>query len=270
MSRSGASRIRGRHGRNLGLAVSDQPDAAYLIRAKVAIGQLPRRAATRVWVGLGSGSSCDGCDQAITATDPEHRVDAIGLGTLRFHSRCMRLWEEASAMPRDIAGGSAPRPIALSVASPRPRVRAWRRVATLLLARSLVRLPAHRPLGLGGADVPRRGYAALAVVALAIVVVLLTRPFSDVGPRQRSPHHTAAPLEEVARIPVAPRLEPAPAPPRARPRGVASTARQRPVLLTPVASQRSATSAALASLTPARRPIETVRARPEEPVSQAP
>jgi hypothetical protein len=88
--------------------MNEQPDAAYLIRAKVLIGQLPRRTATKSWIAQGSGLSCDGCDRPITATDAEHAVDAIGLGTLRFHTRCMQLWEEASALPREIAGGSAP------------------------------------------------------------------------------------------------------------------------------------------------------------------
>jgi len=88
--------------------MNEQPDAAHLILAKVLIGQLPRRTTTKCSVGHGQGLSCDGCDQPITPADVQHEVDAIGLGTLRFHARCMRLWEEASATPRDISGGSAP------------------------------------------------------------------------------------------------------------------------------------------------------------------
>jgi hypothetical protein len=93
--------------------MNEQPDAAHLILAKVLLGQLPRRATTRCWVGHGQGLSCDGCDRPITPADVEHEVDAIGLGTLRFHARCMQLWEEASATPRDISGGSAPSPSTL-------------------------------------------------------------------------------------------------------------------------------------------------------------
>jgi hypothetical protein len=88
--------------------MNEQPDPAHLILAKVLIGQLPRRATTRCWVGQGQGLPCDGCDRPVTPADLQHEVDAIGLGTLRFHARCMQLWEEASATPRDISGGSSP------------------------------------------------------------------------------------------------------------------------------------------------------------------
>jgi hypothetical protein len=84
------------------------PDAAYLIRAKVVIGQLPRKRTSRSTVGFGSGSLCDGCERRIAAAEIEHRVD-VGSETLRFHAVCAAFWEEASAMPAsDIAGGSAP------------------------------------------------------------------------------------------------------------------------------------------------------------------
>jgi hypothetical protein len=89
-------------------ALDEQPDVAWLIRAKVVIGQLPRRTNTKYWVGFGTGQSCAGCDKPIVATDVEHEVDVIGLGTLRFHRACMRFWEEASALRHDIAGGSEP------------------------------------------------------------------------------------------------------------------------------------------------------------------
>jgi hypothetical protein len=83
-------------------------DVADLIRAKVAIGHLPRKASSRTRVGPGSEHLCDGCEQRIHVNELEHEVD-VGLGTLRFHVSCSELWADASALPRhDIAGGSGP------------------------------------------------------------------------------------------------------------------------------------------------------------------
>jgi hypothetical protein len=140
-----------------------QPAAADLIRAKLRIGQLPRRTATRTWISVGSHLPCDGCDEPIIAGDPQHEVDAIGLGTLRFHKQCMQLWEEASAMPRDIAGGSD--------------------ALTLTLARVRVRYPVALSRMARERWMHQGRCAALAAAAVLIVTVglLCTPPTSEVG-----------------------------------------------------------------------------------------
>jgi hypothetical protein len=197
----------------------EHPDAAHLILAKVLIGQLPRRATTKCSVGHGQGLSCDGCDRPITPADVQHDVDAIGLGTLRFHARCMQLWEEASATPRDISGGSAPSASAsvfdLHVArrAARPAgqgqpqvapassglgVRGWRGRATALAGtlwtRCAVRFsrpPVRRP-AIGGS------YAAVAVaLALTVATVWTARPTRDVGTREPSPQERTSALREI-------------------------------------------------------------------------
>jgi hypothetical protein len=198
-------------------AMREQPDAEHLIRAKVIIGLLPRRTTTKAWIGYGSGGLCDGCDQPITSTDVEHAVDAIGLGTLHFHQRCMQLWEAASAIPSDIAGGSAViRPTATIHASNSPTLES-RRMATALIARCAWHprnnghakllgvsswrergnsftdgarakcagrmYPAVHPPGIFlRAAISKRSPVAAVVVAFAIMIgmVLATRPISDV------------------------------------------------------------------------------------------
>jgi hypothetical protein len=189
--------------------MNEQPEPAHLILAKVLIGQLPRRATTRCWVGPGHDLPCDGCDQTITSADVQHEVDAIGLGTLRFHARCMQLWEEASATPRDISGGSAPVPPTLVLVHGQRRtpvaletnplrVSGWSgRAAALVGAlwigwvRLLSRPPVRQP-STGG------GYAAVVVaVALTVSTVWIARAPRDVGTRAPSPPDRATAIRAV-------------------------------------------------------------------------
>jgi hypothetical protein len=208
--------------------MNEQPDAAHLILAKVLIGQLPRRATTKCSVGHGQGLSCDGCDQPITPADVQHEVDAIGLGTLRFHARCMQLWEEASATPRDISGGSTPSASTLvfdfhiarrashdpaaygGVGGSLGRASAlagllWTRWAARLSGSS-VRRPA-----MGGTTA-----AAAVAVGLMVATVWIARPVRDVGPRELPPPYRTSPIGESPRSRVAKPTTLAPATLRAR------------------------------------------------------
>jgi hypothetical protein len=45
----------------------------------------------------GSGLPCDGCDVAITSTEPEHEVEMADARTLRFHVACDGLWRVLKA-----------------------------------------------------------------------------------------------------------------------------------------------------------------------------
>jgi hypothetical protein len=70
-----------------------QTDLTAVIQAKVAAGLLPRDRPKRVWVGRGSGKSCDGCEQAITRQHREVEFDPDGSATIRLHYDCMQLWD---------------------------------------------------------------------------------------------------------------------------------------------------------------------------------
>jgi hypothetical protein len=215
--------------------MNEQPDAAHLILAKVLIGQLPRRTTTRCWVGQGQGLPCDGCDRPITPADLQHEVDAIGLGTLRFHSRCMQLWEEASATPRDISGGSAPSPSTLVFdlrvarragrdADAYRELRAasaetWalaahvRALSSSVRGRSADLLRRAMQLRRGAAALSRPGvrrpamggsYAAVVVaVGLTVATVWMARPVRDVGTREPSPPDRTSAIRELPRSPAA-------------------------------------------------------------------
>jgi hypothetical protein len=56
---------------------------------------MPNRQALRTWAGHGSGATCNGCGDTITAHDIEYEVEvpaeAPG-GTLHFHFVCYRSW----------------------------------------------------------------------------------------------------------------------------------------------------------------------------------
>jgi hypothetical protein len=86
--------------------MTEQADAAYLIRAKVTLGQLPRSDSQKTWAGFGSGRSCDGGERPIRPTEVEHGVEVVAVGTLWFHKDCLFFWHQASA--RDISGGCSP------------------------------------------------------------------------------------------------------------------------------------------------------------------
>jgi hypothetical protein len=80
-----------------------QAEVAAVIQAKVAAGLLPRECPPKMWVGPGTGKSCDGCDQLITKDDREYEFDLPEWPTLRLHHACMEAWR----VHRAIQGGSA-------------------------------------------------------------------------------------------------------------------------------------------------------------------
>jgi hypothetical protein len=53
---------------------------------------LPTDGPVKTWGGYGSGLPRDGCDVAITSTEPEHEVEMADGRTLRFHVACDGLW----------------------------------------------------------------------------------------------------------------------------------------------------------------------------------
>src|SRR5262245_52106818 len=75
-----------------------------VVRSKIPSGALPSNGGQKVRAGLGSGRTCDGCDQPITREQVEHEVDVPGRA-LRFHQPCLEAWRVLSG--REIGDGSA-------------------------------------------------------------------------------------------------------------------------------------------------------------------
>jgi hypothetical protein len=79
-------------------------DAAQKIREKIAAGTLPRDAPGITFAGFGTHQRCDGCDTPILPTEMEYEVPVRDGRTIRFHVRCVLLWE----MSRRHRGTSEP------------------------------------------------------------------------------------------------------------------------------------------------------------------
>jgi|SoiMetStandDraft_2_1073263.scaffolds.fasta_scaffold155557_2 hypothetical protein len=79
-------------------------DAAQKIREKIDAGTLPREGAGTNFSGFGTHLRCDGCDAPILPGEMEYEVPVRDRPSLRFHVRCVLLWE----MYRRQRGGSAP------------------------------------------------------------------------------------------------------------------------------------------------------------------
>jgi hypothetical protein len=71
-------------------------DVSECIRSKIALGLLPIPTVPpdEMWVGKGSGRSCNVCDQPITEAEIEHETDLPSGRTLRVHQHCLREWHE--------------------------------------------------------------------------------------------------------------------------------------------------------------------------------
>ena len=63
------------------------------ITHKLWLGMLPSAEPVKVWGGMGSGKACDGCDEAIPATEAEHELDFADGRVLHFHVACAGLWQ---------------------------------------------------------------------------------------------------------------------------------------------------------------------------------
>lgn len=65
---------------------------AARVREKVARGLLPAQAPTKLWVRMGDGSRCDGCDRLVSAADEEYELQFPGGKICRFHDDCLKVW----------------------------------------------------------------------------------------------------------------------------------------------------------------------------------
>jgi len=87
-----------------GVEMPSAEDAAQKIRDKIAAGTLPRDASGTTFAGFGTHQVCDGCDAPILPGEMEYEVPVRDRPTIRFHVRCVLLWE----MYRRQRGGSGP------------------------------------------------------------------------------------------------------------------------------------------------------------------
>jgi hypothetical protein len=66
-----------------------------LARDRIAKGQLPKGALSRMWGGYGTGQLCSLCNKPIERYQIEYEVehaDALSQ-TLRFHTACLSAWQ---------------------------------------------------------------------------------------------------------------------------------------------------------------------------------
>ena len=91
-------------GLSRGAEMPSADDAAQKIREKLAAGTLPRDAPGMTFAGFGTHHRCDGCDTLILPAEMEYEVPVRDGRTIRFHVRCVLLWE----MYRRQRGGPEP------------------------------------------------------------------------------------------------------------------------------------------------------------------
>jgi hypothetical protein len=68
----------------------DAPSA--LIMEKLSRGSLPVADPLTLWIGYGTGLTCDGCDEMISASAQEQEAEMPDGRILRFHGDCHQLW----------------------------------------------------------------------------------------------------------------------------------------------------------------------------------
>ena len=102
----------------------EQPLLRLLIQEKLADGRLPSAPIPRVLGGLGSGQTCDGCNETVTHAQPVvENLDAGGRG-IRLHVACFHVWNVERQMAGQEPGPRLPTRSAFSTPSGRP-TRPW-------------------------------------------------------------------------------------------------------------------------------------------------
>jgi hypothetical protein len=66
--------------------------ASALIMEKLLRGSLPAADPLKLWISYGTGLTCDGCDEVISASAQEHEAEMPNGRILRFHVPCHGLW----------------------------------------------------------------------------------------------------------------------------------------------------------------------------------
>jgi hypothetical protein len=65
-----------------------------IIREKIKTNALPTVVPLRAKSGKGDGQACSGCDTPIEPVHTEWVLEFAGVGTVRFHADCERIWRE--------------------------------------------------------------------------------------------------------------------------------------------------------------------------------
>jgi hypothetical protein len=69
-------------------------EIAALVHASIQAGLVPTEAPDTVWVGKGTGKTCDACGLPVTVVDIEYETDLPSGRTIRFHLPCFTVWHE--------------------------------------------------------------------------------------------------------------------------------------------------------------------------------
>jgi len=67
------------------------------VLSKLAAGTLPDVPICRVWVGDGTGATCDACDCPISRRAAEYELNANRRGVFHFHRECFLAWQRERA-----------------------------------------------------------------------------------------------------------------------------------------------------------------------------
>jgi len=66
--------------------------ASAVIMEKLFRGSLPATDPLKVLIGYGTGLTCDGCDEVVSASAQEQEAEMPDGRILRFHISCHGLW----------------------------------------------------------------------------------------------------------------------------------------------------------------------------------
>jgi hypothetical protein len=69
-----------------------EPAPSALIMEKLSQGSLPVGDPLKFWTSYGTGLTCNGCDEVISASVQEQEVEMPNGRMLQFHVQCHALW----------------------------------------------------------------------------------------------------------------------------------------------------------------------------------
>lgn len=67
------------------------------VLSKLTVRKLPTVPLSRVWVGEGTGATCDVCERPIAPGEVEYEVNIKRVSVLHFHRECFVVWDRERA-----------------------------------------------------------------------------------------------------------------------------------------------------------------------------
>jgi hypothetical protein len=68
-----------------------ESELAEVIRDKIGLGRLPRKAPAKTYIGPGTGARCDACGLVVEPANTEYEFD-VDATALRMHRECFKVW----------------------------------------------------------------------------------------------------------------------------------------------------------------------------------